>query len=218
MMLDQVKYLGKSLAAFDVTRILLFLHNLMGCLSFRRLMLRMTGNTEGRAILAARPRVTHDTIKLNELLNLPKETFGYLYARHIINHGFDRVLEFPPQSPFENDSTAYCKMRWRETHDFRHVLTGIPATFPDETIIAAFQYGNFRNSWSLLVCLIGPLFSFHPLSPLKQWKRMLEAYQAGKNAVCLASINYEAEFSNSVSSLRDKWQIKDLTHLSSISP
>ena len=174
----------------------------------------MSETKEGRYILSKRPRVNHDTINLAELQKLPSNSFGYLFQKHMVDNGFDKGIQEPPRSPFESPNTAYAKARWRETHDFRHVLTGMPPKLADETIIAAFQYGNHKNTWSLLVMIIAPLFTWKPISPLKQWLSMYEAYKAGKDATCLASVAYETEFKTPIEQLRKKWNVKSLAHLS----
>lgn len=204
----------KAILKGDKTHFLVSIHNLMGCFSFKRLYKRMSLNDQGRIILENRPRVNTKTLNIEQLKSLPENTFGYLFVQHMLVHGFDKDVTPPPKSPFENSNTAYAKIRWRETHDFRHVLTGMPAKMSDEAILAAFQYGNHRNSWSLLVMIIGPLFSWKPISPFKQWYRMKEAYDAGKSAVCLASVNYEEAFPVDIDELRKAWKVKNLVHLS----
>jgi ubiquinone biosynthesis protein COQ4 len=211
--LSHFQYLKTLIRGGNKTMLLLSVHNLMGCFSFRRLYRRMLLNPDGQYILKNRPVVSPQTVNIDKLLLLPPDSFGFLFAQHMVTHGFDKGVVSPPKSPFENENTAYAKQRWRETHDFRHVLTGLQARMSDEAIIAAFQFGNHSNSWSLLVCLLGPLFSFRPLTPIQQWSRMYEAYCTGKKAVCLASVNYEAEFSTPVEILRKKWNIKCLSHL-----
>lgn len=207
-------YVVKNFIKGDKTDLLVYIHNLMGCFSFKRLHHRMQLSEGGRAILERRPVVNPSTIDIHQLSRLPKDTFGYLFYEHMVSHGFEKGVKSPPKSPLENEHTAYAKQRWRETHDFRHVLTEMPAKMADETIIAAFQYGNHRNSWSFLVMVIGPLFSWSPISPFKQWRSMREAYIAGKKAVCLASVDYEASFSVPLKSLQEQWNVKSLQHLS----
>jgi hypothetical protein len=67
----------------------------------------------------------------------------------------------------------------------------------------------------MVVMVIGPILSLRQLSPFRQWYRMIEAYRAGRAAVCLGSVHYEDELATPIDILRKKWNVKDLNHLSS---
>lgn len=212
------EYISESVGTKNLTQILVWTHNLMGFYSFHRLAKRMQASEAGKDILKKRPRVTNAIIRSYKLEGLPNESFGRLFFNFVTENGFDREVRTPPRSPFENELTGYAKTRWRETHDFRHILTGFSASLADEAIIAAFQFGNLPNGWSLVVMMIAPLLSWRQLHPAKQWYRMVEAYKAGRDAVCLGSVSYEGELHTPIEELRKKWRVKNLSHLSSRFP
>jgi ubiquinone biosynthesis protein COQ4 len=211
----QFQFIKDSIRTRNLTQVLLWLHNLIGFYSFYRLGKRMQSTPEGLAILQKRPRLTLKIVDGYNLYSMPKDSFGYRYISFMEGNGLNKEPASPPPSPLENELTAYAKARWRETHDYRHVLTGFSASLADEAIIAAFQFGNLPNSWSFLVMIVAPIFSWKDLNPFKQWFRMIEAFKAGRNAVCLGSVDYEAEFETPLTLLRENLNVKDLSHLSS---
>lgn len=211
----QYTYIRESIKAKNLTRILVWTHNLMGSYAFYRLGKRMAASSSGRQIIRKMPRVTKDRILSYNLHLLPSNSFGNQFICFMRENGFDQEIVPPPLLPFENVLTSYAKIRWRETHDYRHILTGFSASLADEAIIAAFQFGNIHNLWSFLVMIIAPFLSWKQLNPFKQWYRMIEACKAGQDAVCLGSVDYEGEFETPINQLRIKWKIKDLSHLSS---
>lgn len=208
-------YITQSASSGNYTQVLVWVHNLMGFYSFWRLGRRMKSTVAGIDILERRPRISKRFILSHHLDALPQNSFGKLYINFMLENGFDREIKKPPRSPFESELTGYAKTRWIETHDFRHVLTGFTASLADEAMIAGFQFGNLPNGWSFMVMIIGPILSWRQLNPIKQWWRMVEAFKAGRDAVCLGSVSYENEFATPIDDLRKKWSIKDLTHLSS---
>src|SRR6185503_20417211 len=104
--ITHIRYIYHIMKVRDITLVLVSIHNIMGCFSFKRLYKRMTQTAEGLEILRRRPRVTREAIDLDMLLTLPKNTFGFLFAEHMLAHGFEKGIESPPKSPFENENTA----------------------------------------------------------------------------------------------------------------
>ena len=63
--------------------------------ALQRIKRKMQQDEEGRAILMDKPRVTSETWNLDDLIALPKGTFGHEYAFFMSSHGFtsdDRPL------------------------------------------------------------------------------------------------------------------------------
>merc|ERR1712166_66611 len=93
--------------------------------SLRSLRTRMQRHPTGRLILAEQPRITEASIDLPRLRTLPASTFGRQYAYYLDQHQFSPD-ERPPIKYIEDPELAFVMCRYREVHDFWHVLAGIP--------------------------------------------------------------------------------------------
>lgn len=103
------------------------------------------------------------TIDLAQLAQLPADTLGGAYARHMLQLGLD------PDEFFRdgNAQTDWIGRRASLCHDVHHIITGFDASSRGEFGVAAFnlvQYGNLLNVFVL---------SFLPLQlmrdPLSFW-------------------------------------------------
>ncbi|UKO99860.1 Coq4 family protein [Nostoc sp. UHCC 0870] len=80
---------------------------------------------------------THD---LEQLLQLPPDSLGYLYASRLKELGFERIdLDIDI-----NSDTAYIEYRWQQTHDIWHLITGFSASSIEEIGLQAFYLAQFR--------------------------------------------------------------------------
>ena len=71
------------------------------------------------------------TVDLDRLLALPASTFGHQYALFMRSQGF--APEDRQAVRFIADAElAYVLQRYREAHDFWHVLCGLPTTVHGE--------------------------------------------------------------------------------------
>jgi ubiquinone biosynthesis protein COQ4 len=90
-------------------------------------------STTGRKILRTRPLINTQTIDFAVLSTLPKDTFGYAY------HDFLVTYNVSPETRVDvkfvgDEELAYVMLRYRECHDFFHVLTGLPVGVKDGTL------------------------------------------------------------------------------------
>jgi ubiquinone biosynthesis protein Coq4 len=93
-------------------------------------------------------------IDLQALLQLPADTLGGAYARHMSEQGFN------PQAFVKADDT-WISRRTALGHDIYHIITGFDAQPVGEFGLAAFC---FVQSWDLLNAFV---LSFVPLSMLR---------------------------------------------------
>lgn len=77
---------------------------------------------------------------LDELLKLPTNSFGHIYARHMKENNIQP--DFYPGVPGNSD-LVYIQMRGRQTHDIWHVLTGFPTTHAGEAGEHSFVQAQF---------------------------------------------------------------------------
>ena len=90
----------------------------------------------GQRILTEQPLVNLDSINLEKLRSLPPNTFGYAYAQFLGTHKFNPDDRAPIQHKHVFEWTqkdlSYILLRYRQCHDFYHVLTDLPPSIPGE--------------------------------------------------------------------------------------
>ena len=90
----------------------------------------------GQRILTEKPIVNLETINIKSLQALPTNTFGHTYAQFLKSHEFNPNDRAPIQHQHVFTSTqkdlSYILLRYRQCHDFYHVLTDLPPSIPGE--------------------------------------------------------------------------------------
>jgi ubiquinone biosynthesis protein COQ4 len=109
------------------------------------LLARVRRSEAGRALLRDHPSLDPHTCDLQDLLRLPRGTFGYEYARWMRDNGFHSENHIAPTNALEeageSDQQYLCE-RILETHDFWHVLTGYNCDAAGELGLLAFTLGQ----------------------------------------------------------------------------
>jgi len=92
----------------------------------------------GNQILIDKPRVRTPFVDIHSLINLPPNTFGHQYALFMKNRNLD-----PDQRPIvkhiEEAEIAYVYQRYKEIHDFLHILLFQNIDLEDEIAIKWFE-------------------------------------------------------------------------------
>ncbi|KAJ1979084.1 Ubiquinone biosynthesis protein [Dimargaris verticillata] len=191
-------------AAYNPTRadMVAVLGEVTGDRAVKAMHRRMLLSTSGREILRTRPRLTSQTMNLPRLRSLPDCTFGREYARFMDSHGF--TPESRNQVQYIPDpELAYVLQRYRETHDFIHVLTGITqVTVASETAVKWFEWMQTGLPMTLASSVVGPFISdasdrkflFTSLVP---W-----AVQSGSRAQFFLNVPYEAHWETPLEELQ----------------
>lgn len=91
--------------------------------SLKKMLKVMQSTAEGQEILSQKPRINTKTVDLNELQNLPEDTFGFQYFKFlevnvsfIFTHSIEMHIIFFIYFLFRNNS------KLRRTHDLMYVL------------------------------------------------------------------------------------------------
>ncbi|KAI9626070.1 hypothetical protein KEM48_010579 [Puccinia striiformis f. sp. tritici PST-130] len=110
-----------------------------------RLRDQMLEDEGGRRLLRDRPRINTSTVDLDQLEKLPEGTFGKEYCNWLV-----RFIDSP--------ELAYVMQRYRECHDFYHVISGpFPVNISGEIVVKWIELANMGLPVAALSAIFGPL-------------------------------------------------------------
>lgn len=99
---------------------------------------RMENDDTGREILRLKPRITEESIDRMRLLKLPDGTFGREYARFLDNLNTSPDNR-PPVKYVDDEDLLYVMRRYRETHDFTHIILEMKTNMLGEVTVKYFE-------------------------------------------------------------------------------
>ncbi len=155
---------------------------------------RMRSHPEGRRVLADRTPLPPGILEPERLANLPEGSLGYEYHRHCRENRLDPKLisvesekvarEFPatPEHAFVYD-------RYRDSHDFWHVLTGYGTDMAGEAGIIAWTYAQTGNRGYLLIFLLNALMCLKRGRP-DVFRTCWQGYRHGKRSPLLLAVDW----------------------------
>jgi ubiquinone biosynthesis protein COQ4 len=106
-----------------------------------RLRDQMLQDPTGRRILRDRPRITSKSLDIDRLRKLPSNTMGSAYCQWLDREGVSPDTRLPVRY-IDDPECAYVMQRYRECHDFYHVVTGLPVLMEGEVAVKAFEFAN----------------------------------------------------------------------------
>jgi len=116
----------------------------------------MLASSSGRKILKQRPRINSKTIDLKTLGSLPAGSLGKAYVDWL-----DWCKVSPdtrePVRFIDDPELAYVMQRYRECHDFYHVITGFSVSVSAELVVKWFEFANMGLPVAALSSIFGPL-------------------------------------------------------------
>ena len=131
---------------------------LMSKSGLQELKMKMKQTTEGARILKEKPLITEESLDMERLRSLPEDTLGHNYAKFMDQHGFNADERSKVKYMMDPD-LAYVMVRYRQVHDFWHVLCDVPISVLGEIGLKWFEWramGMIVPS-AALSGLIGPL-------------------------------------------------------------
>ncbi|VDK63936.1 unnamed protein product [Onchocerca ochengi] len=167
---------------------------------------RMESDICGRKILRDRPRITSATIDLTYLRTLPRGTLGKEYTIFL-----ERLNTTPDERPtvqfVDDDDLHYIMQRYRETHDFNHLLLQMNTTLLDEIAVKYFE----GLQLGLPMCVLGGVFAGLRLDPKRQ-RAFVQQYlpwcvEQAVNSRLLIAVDWENHFEKSISELQKAYSI-----------
>lgn len=145
---------------------------------------------------------------LDELIKLPENSLGRVYAEHMIKYKLE-VVFYPKMDSKIDDDINYMRMRARQTHDIHHVILGYPAEDYGEVAISAFYLA--QNKIPLSGLILGSAF-FRVI--LKQPDRIEElmncivkGWSMGKKAKYVLGVKWEEYFNTPINEVRKMMNI-----------
>lgn len=107
---------------------------------------------------------------------------------------------------------SWMARRYRDTHDFWHVLTGYPTTIDGEMCLAMFSFAQTRSlSWLVIGLTIlfdlGRPFRERDFT-LTRLRMAYEAYKNGKKAKFLLAENYDKLLSENLQDARERLNVR----------
>ena len=100
--------------------------------------MKMRRNDFGMEILKVKPLISKSALNLPVLSKLSDDSFGKEYANFMEVHDFN-ADDRAPIKFIHDDELAYIMLRYRQIHDFWHVLAGLPPTVLGEIALKCFE-------------------------------------------------------------------------------
>eukprot|EP01041_Mallomonas_annulata_P000163 gene163-278_t len=177
------------------------LGDVTGHRSLQMIYNRMKKNKDGCNILQNKPVINSSSVDLPFLRNLPDGIFGKEYIKYMDSHGF--VTDERPSVIFvEDPELSYVMLRYRQIHDFWHVLCGLPPTVLGEIALKWFEW----RITGLPVCGMSSVFGPLRLTSDERKKLMTVyipwALHSASNCHDLMSFKYEDNLNLSVEDIR----------------
>lgn len=102
----------------------------------------------------------------------------------------------------DDPELAYIMQRYRESHDFYHVLLGFGVSLPAELVVKWFELANFNLPVALLSGVFGPL-----RMEASERRRLMRTYgtwalKCGGSAECLIGVEWEKQWEKDIKELR----------------
>lgn len=159
---------------------------------------RLMSDPESRRMIESR---FSGTWSLDDLLRLPPESFGHVYAKHMRDNGLD--VDFYPPVPGETVD-AYIQLRLRQTHDIWHILTGFDTSVPAEAGLQAFLQAqtNARSPSLIMAMFLLHAALYRPSEILETTQAISRGWAMGRAARPLFGQKFEDGWTKNLQELR----------------
>ncbi|EKX39632.1 hypothetical protein GUITHDRAFT_114359 [Guillardia theta CCMP2712] len=126
-----------------------------GVPALRNIRRRMLSDESGRQILKEKP-ILRDFVELEKMGSYKEGSLGRAYFEFMSSRGFS-PQERPCVRFVDDPELAYIMLRYREVHDFVHVLTGLGTSVEGEIVQKWFELLQTGLPVCLLSATVGPL-------------------------------------------------------------
>ena len=129
--------------------------------ALRSIVHQMMSDPVGSRLLREKPRLNSRTLAADSLRELPQYSLGRSYLAYCERYGFS-ADERPPVTLVADPELAYAMTRYREVHDFLHILTGLPPTVEGELALKTLEAVQTGLPMTVMSALAGPLSLHEP--------------------------------------------------------
>ena len=163
---------------------------------------RMQADEVGAVILQEKPRIRSAFVDFQHLRTLPPHTLGYHYMQYMDSRGL-HPDERPLVKHIEDMELAYIYQRYKEIHDFLHVILNKQISIADEVKVKWFEYYQLNLFSAGMASVFGPL----QLSPSKIAEMFTEhaftmIRKAETSKFCM-NVYYEKHFEEDIGQFRN---------------
>jgi len=171
-----------------------------------RILRRMHNHPEGRRVLEQRIPLPPGILEPERLRQLPEETLGYQYWQHCHEQGLDPMLISRESQRVSKEIPAteehrFVYDRYRDSHDFWHVLTGWGTDMAGEAGIIAWTYAQVRNRAYLLIFLLNALMCLSRGRP-DVFRTCWKGYRHGVRSPLLLAIDWSGQLERPLRDVR----------------
>ncbi|KAJ1899066.1 Ubiquinone biosynthesis protein [Kickxella alabastrina] len=182
---------------------------------FGRMREQMIGDPMGRRILKERPQISFTSEQWEALAELPEGSFGRTYYDQMRRNGISWATR-PPVRFVDNEEDAYMLLRYRQCHDFYHVILDMDISVVEELAIKVFEWQQTGLPVGLIASAFGPL-----RLPQKERQRFFAHYlpwamQCGAQAKPIISVYWEEMWHRSVDDVRKEMGVWLLSERNSV--
>ena len=144
---------------------------------------------------------------LDELLQLPQDSLGYIYAKQMRADNLD--IDYYQVLPGDTDH-VYVQMRSRRTHDIWHTLTGFDTSYAGEVGLQAFSFTQFHSRLSVVIICMFLLHTsfFKPKELPEVIKAMISGFQMGFDCESLFAEKYEENWHIKLTDYRTQLKLR----------
>jgi len=174
--------------------------------SLEKIKNRLLETEEGKKILLDMPRISEETIDFKNLNKYEKKTLGFAYYNYMTKNNFS-PNERPVVKYIHEVELSYICQRYKETHDFYHVLLGLDRKLIDEVAVKWFEAEHLELSSSSLGGLFGSL-TLNPKEVLYLYNKLLPAIiKIARESKFLLGIYFEKRLKQDIDELRKELNI-----------
>ncbi|XWK87699.1 MAG: Coq4 family protein [Phormidium sp.] len=141
---------------------------------------------------------------LEELIKMPSNTLGYIYAEHMARNN---LKFFPLIDHKECDRYQFFFGRIRQTHDIIHVVTGFKTNNLEEIGIEGFYLGQatIANLYYLLIARMSHILFDDKIFEAQRYLEVLtKGFQMGQKAEKILGFKWENMWLEDLEALRNK--------------
>ncbi|KAJ3028936.1 UNVERIFIED_CONTAM: Ubiquinone biosynthesis protein [Siphonaria sp. JEL0065] len=168
------------------------LGELTGECALQRMRTKMVLDPTGRRLLRDRPLINTGTVNLQRLREMPRNTLGRAYVNFLDLECVSPDTRTPVRHmPEADEELKYVMLRYRQVHDFFHVLTGLGTSLEEEIAVKWFELAQTGLPMTLLSGLLGPLRLSSADRKLLFTEHVPWLLQAGTRSKFLMNVYYE---------------------------